>query len=359
VARILLVGDRFCPAAILREAFGDLEADHEITSVDVLDEPSWSPATPSEHRLREVIGSPGQVIAALDGHDVLVVQGAPVTEEVLDAAPALRLVCCARGGPVNVDVAAATARGIPVVTTPGKNADAVAELTIGFLILLARRLPEVIRHVENGGEFAHDNYEGARWFGRDLAGKTLGLVGYGQVGRRVAVRARAFGMQVLVFDPYVEAATIAADGAEAVELTALLERSDAVSLHARATAENRGLVGRDQLARMKPGAFLINTARDILVDEAAVVEALEMRRLGGFAVDVPSPSPGEGRHPLLAFPNVVITTHIGGATIETLHHAGAMAAAEIGRFLRGEPLVNLADRAVVVQAGAAISPTTR
>jgi D-3-phosphoglycerate dehydrogenase len=352
MARILIVGDRFCPAAILREAFGALEADHEITAVDVVDEPDWTPATSSEQRLREVIGSPRQVIAALDRHDVLVVQGAPVSEEILDADPVLRLICCARGGPVNVDVAAATAHGIPVVTTPGKNADAVAELTIGFLIVLARRLPEVIRHVEGGGAFAHDNYEGANWFGHDLAGKTLGLVGYGQVGRRVAIRARAFGMRVLVADPYVAANAIAADGAEAVDLAKLIEQSDAISLHARATAENRGLIGREQLARMKPGALLVNTARDTLLDEAAVVEALATGRLGGFAVDVPSPSPASGPHPLLAFPNVVITTHIGGATIETLHHAGEMAAAEIGRYLRGEPLVNLADRAVVARTRA-------
>jgi D-3-phosphoglycerate dehydrogenase len=354
VARILIVGDRFCPAAILRESFADLEVDHEITSIDVVDEPSWMPETPSEHRLREVIGSPRQVIAALDGQDILVVQGAPVSEEVLAADPALRLVCCARGGPVNVDVAAATARGIPVATTPGKNADAVAELTIGFLIVLARRLAEVIRHVEGGGEFGHVNHEGASWFGRDLAGKTVGLVGYGQVGRRVAVRARAFGIGVLVSDPYVDGAAIAADGAEAVELETLLDRSNAVSLHARATAENRGLIGRAQLARMRPGAFLVNTARNTLVDEAAVIEALSTGHLGGYATDVPSPSPAEGRHPLLAFPNVVITAHIGGATIETLHHGGEMAAAEIGRFLRGEPLVNLADRAVVARAGSVI-----
>ena len=351
MARILIVGDRFCPAAILRESFTDLEAEHEITAVDVVDEPSWMPETPSEHRLREVIGSPGQVIDALDGQDILVVQGAAVSEEVLAADPALRLVCCARGGPVNVDVAAATARGIPVVTTPGKNADAVAELTIGFLILLARRLPEVIRHVESGGEFGHVNHEGASWFGRDLAGKTVGLVGYGQVGRRVAIRARAFGMGVVVFDPYVDGAAIAADGAEAVDLATLLERSDAISLHARATGENRGLIGREQLARMRPGAFLINTARNTLVDEPAILEALATGRLGGYAVDVPSPSPADGRHPLLAFPNVVITAHIGGATIETLHHGGEMAAAEIGRFVRGEPLVNLADRAVVARPG--------
>ena len=196
-------------------------------------------------RIREYLGSPRQVIDLLDGHDVLVVQGAPVTEGVLAADPDLRLICCTRGGPVNIDVPAATARGIPVATTPGKNADAVAELTIAFLVMLARRLAEVMRHVEGGGEFAHDNYEGAQWFGHDLAGMVLGLVGYGQVGRRVAARARAFSMRVVAFDPFVDPASLVADGVEPVDLASLLRLSDAVSLHARATAENAGLIGPD------------------------------------------------------------------------------------------------------------------
>jgi D-3-phosphoglycerate dehydrogenase / 2-oxoglutarate reductase len=353
MTRILVLGDSFCPSSILREAFRGLEAEHEIDFADVVEEPSWTPATPSEQRLREVFGSPRQVIEALHGHEILVMQGAAVTDAVLDANPGLRLICCARGGPVNVDVAAATARGIPVVITPGKNADAVAELTIGFLIMLSRRLPEVIRHVEGGGEFAHDNYEGARWFGHDLAGMTLGLVGYGQVGRRVAVRARAFEMRVLAFDPYVDADSIAVDGAEAVDLETLLADSDFVSLHARASADDRALIGTAAIARMKPGAFLINTARDSLVDEAAILAGLRSGHLAGLAVDLVSPSPAEGRHPLLAFPNVIITTHIGGATTETLRHGGEMAAAEIERYLRGEPLRNVADRSVLGTGGVA------
>ena len=350
--RILVVGDRFCPSATLRPAFAELERVAEVTFADVVDEPDWEPATESEHRLREVIGSPHQVIDALDGHDVLVVQGAPLSEEVFEADPALRLVCCARGGPVNVDVAAASAHGVPVVITPGKNADAVAELTIGFLVMLARRLPEVIRHVEGGGEFGHDNYEGARWFGHDLAGKVLGLVGYGQIGRRVAVRALALGMRVLVSDPFVDPSVISADSAEPVELATLLGASDAVSLHARVTADNHGLVGRSELARMKRGALLINTARATLVDENALVDALRSGQLGGLAVDLVSPSPALGRHPLLAFPNVVITPHIGGATIETLLHGGEMAAAEIGRYLRGEPLLNVVNAEALQKSSA-------
>lgn len=342
--RILVVGDSYCPSTAFHAAFQRLADEHEVTFTDVIDEPGYVGRTPSELGLKEYLGSPAQVIAALDGHDVLVVQGAPVSAAVLAAAPTLRLVCCARGGPVNVDVAAATARGIPVVTTPGKNADAVAELTIAFMVMLARRLPEILRHVEAGGEFGHDNYEGAHWFGHDLAGHTLGIVGFGQIGRRVGARALAFGMPVLVSDPFVDPTTVVAAGAEPVGLAELLDRSDIVTLHARATADNRGLIGAAEIARMRPGSYLVNTARDTLVDEAAVVSGLESGRLAGAGFDVVSPSPSHGRHPLLAFPNVVIATHIGGATHETLHHGGEMAVAEIERLVTGAPLVNVANR---------------
>jgi D-3-phosphoglycerate dehydrogenase len=328
----------------LSEAFAGLAEDHRVTFIDVVDEPAWTPRTASELRIRELQGTPAQLIAALDHHEALVLQGAPVTDAVLDASPELRLVCCVRGGPVNVDVAAATERRIPVVTTPGKNADAVAELSIAFMIMLARRLPEVIRHVEAGGEFGHDNYEGARWFGHDLAGHTVGIVGFGQVGRRVASRALALGMRVLVTDPFVDPDAIRVAGGEPVALPALLASSDFVSLHARATADNRDMIGPGQIAAMKRGAILVNTARDTLIDEAAMVDALAAGRLAGVAVDLVSPSPATGLHPLLAFPNVIITAHIGGATYETLHHGGEMAAAEIRRYLAGEPLLNVANR---------------
>ena len=284
------------------------------------------------------------MIEALAGHEVLVLQGAAISDAVLDAAPGLRAVCCARGGPVNVDLDAATERGIPVVTTPGKNAEAVADLTIGFIVMLARRLPEVVRHVEAGGVFGHDNYEGSRWFGHDLAGRTLGLVGFGQVGRRVANRALAFGMRVVAHDPFVPAAAIAEAGAEAVDLETLVATADVISLHARASADNRHLIGRAEVARMKPGCLLINTARDTLVDEEALAEGLASGQLAGIALDLVSPSPPSGHHPLLAFPNVIITPHIGGSTFETLQHAAEMIAAEIERLEAGEPLVNVANR---------------
>jgi D-3-phosphoglycerate dehydrogenase len=341
--RILIAGDSFCASDAFRPAFEALAKEHDVRFIDVVDDPAWIPSSPSERKLRESMGTPGQLIEALDGAEALMVQGAAVSDAVLAASPNLRLVGCARGGPVNVDLAAASKLGIPVVTTPGKNADAVAELTMAFVIMLARRLPEVLRHVEAGGEFGHDNYEGAHWFGHDLAGRALGLIGFGQIGRRVAVRARAFGMSVVVFDPFVDGSVIEAAGCRSADLRSVLASVDVLSLHARATADNRGLIGRAEIAAMRPGAYLVNTARDTLVDEAALADGLRSGHLAGAALDVVSPSPASGRHPLLEHPNVIIATHIGGATYETLHHGAEMLAAEVERLLAGQPLLNVAN----------------
>jgi D-3-phosphoglycerate dehydrogenase len=356
--RILVVGDSFCPWRALGPSIDRLAERHDVTCFDIVDEPGWRGTTESDGKIHEYLGSPRQVIERLDGHQVLVVQAAPVTDAVMGASPALRLICVARGGPVNVDIAAATERGIAVVTTPGKNAQAVAELTIAFMVMLARRLPEVVRFLEGGGELARDNYEGAKWMGHDLHGYILGLVGYGQVGHRVARIALAMGMTVIVYDPFVPAATIRAHGANPVDLETLLATADYLSIHARATAETKGMIGRAEIARMKRGACLINTARDTIIDEDAVYDALRSGHLAGGAFDVVripdlSIPPELGRrHRLFDAPNVVVTTHIGGATYETLGHGGEMAAAEIGRLASGEPFVNLANPAVIGKVAA-------
>jgi D-3-phosphoglycerate dehydrogenase len=355
--KILVIGDSYCPWRALGPAIERLADHHQVTCFDIVDEPAWRPTTASERKIREYLGSPAQIIERLDGHEVIIVQGAPVTDAVMDASPGLRLICVARGGPVNVDIAAATERGIAVVVTPGKNAQAVAELTIAFMVMLARRLPEVVRYLEGGGELARDNYEGAKWMGHDLDGHVLGLVGFGQVGSKVARIAAAMGMRVLVADPFVAAEKIESAGAAAVDLDRLLAEADFVSLHARATADNKGLIGRAQIEKMKKGAFLINTARDTLVDEDAVYDALRSGHLGGGAFDVVripdlSIPPELGRrHRLFDAPNVVLATHIGGATFETMGHGGEMAAAEIERLASGQALVNLANPAVLGKVG--------
>jgi D-3-phosphoglycerate dehydrogenase len=159
-------------------------------------------------------------------------------------------------------------------------------------------------------------------------------------------------MRVVAHNPFVDAALVQQDGAQLVGLGELLDEADHVSLHARATSANRGMLGRDEFARMKRGAFFINTARDILVDEDALFAALDSGHLGGAALDVASPAPAGHPHRLLAFPTVLLLPHIGGATYETLANGGRMAAAEIDRFATGRPLVNLANPAVLDRAGA-------
>jgi D-3-phosphoglycerate dehydrogenase len=339
--KILAVGDAYMPSDFFRRAFGDLESRHDIAYLDVDPSRRFTPATESERGLREYQGDPAQLLTEMAGVEVLAVQGAPVSDRVLDASGSLRLIACARGGPVNVDTRAATARGIPVVTTPGKNAEAVADLTIAFVVMLARRLAEGAEHVRAAGQIA-DNWVGAGFMGRDLRGLVLGIVGFGQVGQRVARRAAAFSMRVLAYDPFLGPERIA-PLAEPVSFDELLAVSDVVSLHARATADNAGLFGAGVLAQMKRGAFLVNTARETLVDEAALDEALASGHLGGAALDVVTTGPPGPPPRLLRHRNVVVTPHLGGATEETLLQGGEMIAAEIGRLERGEPLVNVAN----------------
>jgi len=337
--RVLAVGDSYMPVRYFEEAFGVLAPAHALEFLQVDPDRPFEPRTTSERKLREFQGSPAEVAERMPGVEVLVVQGAPVTDSVLDASRELRLVCCARGGPVNVDVDAVSERGLPLVGTPGKNAEAVADLTVAFLVILARGLPKAQRFLAEGNRL-RDNWEGAKFMGSDLRRHVLGLVGYGQIGRRVAQRATTFGLAVVAHDPYARV-----DGpAEQVDsLDELLGRADFVSLHARATSENENLIDAAALAKMKPGAFLVNTARETLVDEDALDEALASGRLGGAALDVFA---GDARR-LLRHDNVVLTPHLGGATHETLLQGAEMIADEILRFAAGEPLVNVVNRSEV------------
>ncbi len=198
--RVLVVGDPYMPVSAYASALASLDGLVSVSAMQIDSMTAVAPRTESERRLAEYVGDPSDVAQAVAGHEVLIVHGAPVSSEVLEAAP-LRLVCCARGGPVNVDVAAATERGIPVVNTPGKNAEAVAELTIAFALLLIRGIPRASRHLLDGGGFAESVFEGREFFGREAPSLTMGLVGLGHVGREVAARAGALGFSVVGYDP--------------------------------------------------------------------------------------------------------------------------------------------------------------
>ena len=319
-------------------AFAGLAKDNDVRYVKMDENQKPVPKSDSEKRIREYLGSPEQVVSELKGEEVLVVHGAPVTDEVLKAARGLKLLCCARGGPVNVDVQAATARGIPVVTAPGKNAEAVAELTMALMVMLARNVKRAEAHVRSGKVVGQDNYEGAQFIGHELDGKALGLIGYGKVGSRVAKRAMAFGMSVLAYDPFLPKSTLESAGARASDLDALLSSSDYVSLHARESKENENMLGRRQFGLMKKGAYFINTSRPSMVDEEALYEALTKGNLAGAAMDVVKFLPERPITPFASLENAIVMPHIGGATYETTTKGAAIVAAQIRRFLSGQEL---------------------
>jgi D-3-phosphoglycerate dehydrogenase len=262
--------------------------------------------------LRDVNGADAVALAAAltDARALLIRSGTRVTAPVLAVAPRLELVGRAGTGVDNVDVTAATERGVVVMNTPDANSVAAAELTLALLLALVRNVPA------GASSLAAGRWERSGLLGTELAGKTLGLVGCGRIGREVVRRALAFDMTVLVSDPLVDAAQAAAFGGRAVPFDELLATADVVSLHAPLTPSTRHLLDEAALARMKPGARLVNVARGGLVDEAALARALDDGRIGGAAFDVFETEPPPPGHPLVGRKDVVATPHLGASTRE-------------------------------------------
>lgn len=257
-----------------------------------------------------------ELLRVIGEYDALIVRSrTKVTAEVLDRAARLRVIGRAGIGVDNIDVARATRLGILVLNAPAGNAISAAELTFALLLSLARRIPRADRSVRDG------LWERASK-GVEAHGKTLGLVGCGRIGAEVARRARAFGMRVVAYDPYLSPDRAREMAVGLVTLPDLLEESDFLSIHAPLTDETRGLLGREELARMKPTAFLLNMARGGIVDERALADALAAKKLAGAALDVFEKEPPPADHPLLALENVILTPHLGAATTEAQRSVG-------------------------------------
>ena len=250
--------------------------------------------------------------------------------DLIARCPKLLCVSASGAGYDTVDVDACTKAGIIVVNQAGQNAGAVAEHTLGLMLSLSKRIGECDRRMRREIGFAREEV-----MGRDISGRVLGVVGIGHIGTRVTALAKAFGMEVLAYDPYVAADEIARRGARPVSFADLLAQSDFVSIHCPRNAETIGMIGADAFARMKPGASLVTTARGGIVDEAALYAALASGRLAGAGVDVWDREPPPLDHPLLALDNVVATYHTAGVTVEARRNMAAQAAEQIVGVLQG------------------------
>lgn len=276
------------------------------------------------------------------GAEILVVESDFVMgDEIMDAG--LSIIGSCRGDPNNVDVAAATARGIPVLHAPGRNADGVAEITVALLLAVTRRLLPANADLRAGTVFRDGTLPYQRFRARQIAGCTVGLVGLGAVGRATAWRFRGLGMRVLSYDPYAADATHD-------DLEAMLGESDVVSMHAAPTPGTLGMIGVEQFAAMPEGAVFLNSARAGLHDLDALVEALESGHLSGAGLDHFDGEQLPANHPLLGRDDVVLTPHIGGATYDTEDNHSAMLASDIASILAGERPVHCVNTEVLVRS---------
>ncbi len=329
--KVLVAGDRFMTVPVMTAALRHHLPDVEITSIA-----NDFPYTPlaSIGDVDEAVGDEEELIAALAGVEVCFTHTYPLTRRVLEACPQLRLVTVCRGGPVNVNLPAAADRGIVVTNTPGRNAAATAEHTVAMIMAAVRQIPQ--RNAEMAaGQWRGDYYDYEK-VPLQIDGAVVALVGYGAVGSRVAAAMRALGAQVRVYDPFIDSGALA-DGIERVStLEAALRDAHIVTLHARLTAENRGMLGAEQLALLSPGAVVVNCARGALLDAEALCDALESGYLHGAALDVLPMEPLPADHRLLRAPHVVLTPHIAGASRGSAEVAARIGAEDIARFARGE-----------------------
>jgi D-3-phosphoglycerate dehydrogenase / 2-oxoglutarate reductase len=351
--KILIEGDLFMRVETLQgyveAALGDLGQPLEFETITLHEPIGEHPLpTPEEVKAHDTWNQPtdGRAVYEFRGPidllvepikdvDFVLMNTAAVTRDVLEAGKRLRAIACGRGGPVNVDVNAATEYGIPILNAPGRNARAVAEFIMGMMLAFDRNVIAGWDGLKQG-MWRHGlyNYDVAS---PGFEGRVMGMVGFGRIGRILAPFARAFGMRLIAYDPYVQAKDIADLGVQKIDtLDELIPQSDFVVILARVTPETQHLIGARQLALMKPSAYLVNTARGPLLDYDALYPVLKERKIKGALLDTFGEEPLPADNPLLAMDNVLLTPHIAGATQETVHCSGHMMAADIKRMILGQ-----------------------
>ena len=313
--KIVGIGDLFIPASYIEKGFAPLREKGHV--VKVMDWPLKSFDELQNYNLLvetqgcQALQPPQCVFELCADADVIVTQFCTVTRELVDACPKLKAIGVLRGGIENVCSEYAREKGIEVFNAPGRNAEAVSDFTVGMIICEARNIARG-HHGILTGRWIRD-YSNSGMI-PDLPGRTVGLIGCGAIGMKVAKKLSGFDMTLLGYDPFASAERCKEAGIEPVELDELMARADFVSLHARLTAENRHLIDARRLALMKPTAYLINTSRAGLIDEAALVEALRAKKIAGAALDVYEHEPPQPDDPLLVLDNVTLTPHMAGGS---------------------------------------------
>ena len=339
--KLLAISDTYIPCEFMQEGFAGLADLGVGVEVRRWEHPTLIDLQEANLAIEqggpEAVTLPPEVTGEVADFEIVSVQFTPIDRRFIEAAESLKVIGVLRGGTENVDVEFATGRGITVLNTPGRNSRAVAECAMGMILAEIRNIARAHGCLKNGRwRRSFPNSDAIP----ELYEKTIGLVGYGAVGRLVAGYLHAFGSRIVAFDPYC---TEDPAPAELVDLDMLMKLSDVVSVHARLTEESHHLIGRRELALMKPGAILVNTARSGLVDEEALVEALSQRRIMGAALDVFDTEPLPPSHPLVLLDNVTVTPHLAGSTIDAFRNSPKLMAGHLRRMLRGErplPIVN-------------------
>jgi len=331
--KFCVVGDPMISSDVFEQAVYDVFGpDNEVKKVD------WKPASQEEfYQLRSDVEHngpdagrpPKELFEQAVDVDVVVTHHTPLNSQVMKQCGAKYVGVC-RAGVENVDVKAATENGITVYKTIGRNTEAVSDFTVGLILCELRNIAR--GHAAMMQQNWRRKYSNSDFMG-DMEGKTIGLVGFGEIGRSVTKKLSGFDVKIIVYDPFVDAEPIEKAGAEKVDFDTLCKTSDFVSVHARLSEATKGIIGKEAFDMMKPTAYLINTARAGLVDEQALIEALEQKKIGGAAIDVFWTEPIAQNHPLSFMDNVTLTPHLAGATNDTMRKTPYLLLREMKRTL--------------------------
>lgn len=337
--KVVVVGDAMIPARFMDGACNLLkDFQPRVKSLSWLGEEDKVKL--QEERIKvekegpDAVPTPEGLMEAVSDAEMLLVHYCPVSRRVLNGAgPGLRILGTCRAGLEHIDVFAATDRGIVVFNVQGRNAGAVSDFAVGLMLAECRNIARSHLGIVRGTwrkDFVNSSHI------PELSGKTVGLVGFGRVGREVCRKISGFDVKVLVYDPYVSDDIVLGSGAKPVDLRTLMQESDFVSLHVRLTQENRGMIGARELSLMKPTAYFINTARAGLVDEGALIEVLRRRAIAGAALDVFHHEPIPADHPLARLDNVTLTSHLAGTTSEALCRSPILLVEDVLKYLRDQ-----------------------